>query len=142
MPKELWFTPARLEKAINDALDNQAAKAKADFESTVATWDKKPTFQVAKEDFKRIVFTSDKNYKYLDEGTKVRYVIMIPGFVSKTMPGVLGSRPGRGGVLVHTKNPQPGIKARGWTDIIEKTNQAELTKIVQKLIADTVSGKR
>lgn len=142
MPKELWFTPARLEKAINDALDNQAAKAKADFESTVATWDKKPTFQVAKESFKRIIFTSDKNYKYLDEGTKVRYVIMIPGFIAKTMPGVLGSRPGRGGVLVHTKNPQPGIKARGWTKLIQDKWETELPKTVQKAITDTVTGKR
>lgn len=55
-------------------------------------------------------------WRFLDEGTRVRYAIMSRDFKAKTMPGVLGSGPGRGGrVFIDVNNPQPGIKARGWS---------------------------
>lgn len=54
-------------------------------------------------------------WRWLDEGTEVRYAIMSSDWKSKTTPGVIGSGPGRGRkVFVDVNNPQPGIKARGW----------------------------
>ena len=109
MPKELWFSPGRLEKAINKALDSAALGAKADFEATIATWEHKPSFQITKDGFKRIVFTKSEIYKDLNDGTKERHVIMTPGLQAKTIPHKLTSRVGKGGVLAFTKRPMPGI---------------------------------
>jgi len=41
---------------------------------------------------------------------------MTHDFRAKTMPGILGSNPGMGGLLyVSTQNPHPGIEGRHWT---------------------------
>lgn len=66
-----------------------------------------------------IVTTEDKRYKFVDEGTKVRYATMSPNFVAKTKPKSLTAGRGRGGVLFVNKNrPRPGIKARGFTKLV------------------------
>lgn len=53
---------------------------------------------------------------WLDEGTKVRYATMTPGFIPKTRAGQLQSWQGKGKMLfVNKKHPRPGIKARKFT---------------------------
>lgn len=58
---------------------------------------------------------------WLDEGTKVRYAHMTPGFVPKTRPGQLNSWAGKGKMLfVNKKRPLPGIKARKFTKALRE----------------------
>ena len=58
---------------------------------------------------------------WLDEGTKVRYAVMTPGFVPKTRSGQLNSWKGKGKMLfVNKKRPRPGIKARKFTKALAK----------------------
>lgn len=95
-------------------------KARPSFDQTVQTWSgaSKPDFQ---SDYRRegddeigeIVAEDDRIYRFVSEGTKVRYGTMTPGFVPKTQPGRIAAQAGRGGLsYVSIARPRPGIKAR------------------------------
>lgn len=93
------------------------------FKKTTRTWRGKPewvkkirrTPGVIEGDF----YTLSDIYRFISEGTKVRYATMTPDFVAKTVSGWTGSRPGRGGLLFINKNrPRPGIKARLFPETI------------------------
>jgi len=72
-------------------------------------------------------------FKWLDEGTRVRYATMSQDWKSKTKPGVLKSGRGRGRVLfVNKRRPRPGIKARGWTELIMKRRRRPFTDAMIK----------
>jgi hypothetical protein len=75
--------------------------------------------------------TGDKGYwkwRWLDEGTRVRYALMMKGFRAKTRVGELNSWAGaKGPVLMKNgrpvllmNNPRPGIKKRKWTQTLQK----------------------
>lgn len=67
------------------------------------------------------VTTDDMRYKFVDLGTKVRYATMSPDFQAKTKVNSLTARRGRGGLLfISKKRPRPGIKARGFTKLVQK----------------------
>lgn len=60
-------------------------------------------------------------YRWLDEGTRVRYATMTKGFVPKTRAGELHSWAGKGKMLfVSRKHPRPGIKARKFTKTLQR----------------------
>jgi hypothetical protein len=62
-----------------------------------------------------------KKYKFLDDGTRVRYAHMSKGFVPKTRSGQLNSWVGKGKLLfINKKRPLPGIKARHFTVALRK----------------------
>ena len=66
------------------------------------------------------VETDDLIYFFLTRGTSVRYATMTPNFQSKTVPGRLSTRGGRGGVwFINKRQPRPGIKARNF-DILAR----------------------
>jgi hypothetical protein len=93
------------------------------FQKTVRTWQSKPDFEyeidVNDNVIQATVFTNDKIYYFLDRGTRRRFATMTKGFVSKTQPGVIGSRVGIGGrAYVNRRVPRPGIEPRRWTDTI------------------------
>lgn len=64
------------------------------------------------------VSTGDEIYKFLTRGTAVRYVVMSRDFISKTRPGVIPSRAGRGGVGRVAADPMPGIEARDYDKLV------------------------
>lgn len=109
-----------------------------DFKRTVRTWQHKVTFS-SKVDFVggvRIqVATDDPIYRYIDQGTKVRYATMSPDFEAKTEPQVILSTPGRGGKLfVNKKYPRPGIKARQFTKTIYKSYSKEFRRRIENAL--------
>jgi hypothetical protein len=72
-------------------------------------------------------------FKWLDEGTCVRYATMSQDWKSKTTPGKLKSGRGRGRMLfVNKRRPRPGIKARGWTELIQKRRRRPFTNAMIK----------
>lgn len=72
-------------------------------------------------------------FKWLNEGTRVRYATMSQDWKSKTKPGVLKSGRGRGRMLfVNRRRPRPGIKARGWTELIQKRRKRPFTNAMIK----------
>ena len=115
-----------------------APKIQKDFEKTVATWKEKPEFKTeiavgnaagkvarkanvthAQSGVAISVTTDSDIYRFVDEGTKVRYATMSKDFQAKTRPKVIGSRAGRGRKLfVNRKRPRPGIKGRKFSKTI------------------------
>lgn len=78
------------------------------------------------------VTTTDARYKYLDEGTKVRYATMSRDFRAKTKPNSLNASRGRGKLLfVNKRRPRPGIKARNFTKLVHDKWQPEFRKAMQ-----------
>lgn len=58
-------------------------------------------------------------FSLLMGGTDVRYARMTKNFIPKTMPGVIGSRPGRGYRReVDTTRKRPGIEPRDWQKMV------------------------
>lgn len=122
-------------KGSGDAVSNQVFKAMRNqargegltiarlFHRTTATWNHKPEFHIevvnTQLGFEVSVWTDDRIYHYLDEGTNVRYAKMTDDFEPKTTPGFIGSVPGKGGLAyVDPNHPRPGIVAREFTDTI------------------------
>ena len=127
--------------------------ALADFKKTTANWKHKVTFASKvwvggiSKGIEVHVATDDPIYKYIDEGTKVRYAAMSADWKSKTEPDVVGTFPGRGKpVFVPSKRrskhptgrkmkPLPGIKARSFSKHIAKTTQKELSRETKNALA-------
>lgn len=126
--KRLTIDPIRLE-LLNELRKTGTAMRK-DFEKTTQTWEGErpdfgqaislaqggPTLLIEPQGGK-----GAQKWRWLDEGTSVRYATMTPDFQAKTKPRYLGSGRGRGGLMYVNRNrPRPGIKARGWTELIAK----------------------
>jgi hypothetical protein len=97
--------------------------AEVQFQKTTRTWKGKPawTKKITKTPLviEGEVFTESDIYRYVSEGTRIRYATMTPDFVPKTVSGFIGSRAGRGGLLfVNKRRPRPGIKARQFAESV------------------------
>jgi hypothetical protein len=89
------------------------------------------------------VQTDSTIYGFLDKGTRVRRAIMSSDFVSKTTPGSLKTRRGRGGVVfISKKVNRPGIKARRFTETIAKDMETDAPKIIDEHISRAVKLKQ
>ncbi len=116
----------------------------AEMKKTTATWnDTEPTFETEIDgDTLTVGPTDDEDgdiWRYLEEGTEVRYAIMTEDFEPKTTPNVVGSSAGVGGLaFIDLDNPQPGIESRNWTEIIGDELEPKFTKDVQKYLKRTL----
>lgn len=109
------------------------------YRATVRTWDRSVDFSVLLEmggdEWSVTVYTDDRIYQYIDEGTSVRYATMTRNFVPKTRNRVIGSQQGRGGVAyVSTRRPRPGIEAREFSDEIFARRSPIFEARVEKII--------
>lgn len=134
--------PDKFVKLANRVLDDFAKEVTTELESTVATWDTQVGFETESTDESREVFTDSEVYKFVDEGTSPHVIkattgsgLSFPtGFVSKTVPGVIGSR--SGGKFGDFVQPppmsvhHPGTEARDFTGLIQKEKQEKFEKAV------------
>lgn len=130
--------------AIRGALDEVAEDAKKDFEATVETWERQPEFEITGESIiSREVFTQDKIYFFINNGTSVRYATMTPDFQAKTTPRVIGSNRGSGGVhFINRNRPRPGIEARKFDEVIAKKWEKQFPLILQKAVTEATRLSR
>ena len=83
--------------------------------------------------YAREITPDHKEIKFVDFGTKVRRALMSRDFIAKTSPSRLASRRGRGGVVFISKKLRlPGIKARKFSEKIQKTMDREFPAIVSQ----------
>ena len=78
--------------------------------------------------------TTNKIYRFVNSGTRVRRARMIPPFRAKTKVGRLSS--GRGinsGVVVSRRFNLPGIKARNFDVLVLNNTEKEVNKQLRKL---------
>ncbi len=134
---------AQMARVIENTLTAVALDVQVDFGVTVQTWKHKPKFSIKRERYKRTVSTSDKVYKFVTRGTKVRRALMSPDFMPKTRTGWIGSNKGRGGVVFISKRLKlPGIKAREFEETIQAKWKKLMPKVFQRAIDAEVRKRR
>lgn len=97
------------------------------------TWKKRVSFKKTLRTVKLStilrVSTSDKRYRFLNDGTQIRWAIMSPNFQPKSQVRSLVARRGRGGAVIRGRTAmtkrnirpiKPGIKARHFTGEVVK----------------------
>lgn len=111
-------------KASND----MTKRTEREFRKTHQTWnEQRPTWRKdVRVDFTAITWTVETShliYFFLNNGTRVRYAAMTPGFQPKTRVRYIGSSPGFGGFSHLRFVPPPGpngIEGRFWDEEIAK----------------------
>lgn len=97
------FNADGMQKAIGNVLRATAEDAQVDFQRTVATFSKKPTFTVKRDgDFSWTVSTDNQIYYWLTYGTRAHIIRPVnaprlafaANYQRKTIPNVIASRPG------------------------------------------------
>lgn len=134
-------------KARRRALIDAGKQVLPDFKLISKTWKgEKPEYEsVTKEigsrEIELFVGVRDldsqggKKFMWLNDGTKVRYAMMMPGFQPKTARRTFNSSAGQGGVMrVDKSKPLPGIEAREWDEEAMDKWEKPLAKKVQEAI--------
>jgi hypothetical protein len=137
------FDAKAFDRKLTRALLDVTKLIERDYASTVATWDEKPEFKtkftINDKEMSAFVHTTDNVYRFLHDGTSVRYAIMSKSFRPKTRVNRLTSEQGRGGrTHIDVHHPQPGIQARNWTTRIIKIREKKIIKILRNAITGAV----
>jgi len=146
IPKRNRLDPRRMMAAIDRGLDDAAAGALIDFESTSSTWDHQPVYTVKAQKDGRLVGTKDQIWGWLDKGTKAHDIyprnarmLRFPGgpYSAKTRPGFIGSQTGgaSGAIIFRRFVHHPGTKPRGWSTIIAKKWRSRVAQLIQRQIS-------
>lgn len=132
--KHIKVDQIRLE--LLNELRKQGREIRKDLKQVVSTWQNKPDFtdpniSLAGGDAVVMIEPTGnedavKHFKFLDEGTSIRWAVMSRNWRSKTKVRVLQSGAGAGRAVIWGKRamlrrgiaPRPGIKARHWTQTI------------------------
>lgn len=135
--RSIPFDAKRLERIIENTLEEAAKNVKIDFGVTTRTWKKRPEFEIKKpKKFERTISTTNKIYYFISGGTRVRYATMVPGFRSKTVVRRITPRKGKGGVLfISRRIPRPGIEAREFPETIIKKEEKYYKRMFNTAIA-------
>jgi len=134
-----------LNKALVDAAVEVGKGIKQDYEATVETWNDKPNFKQAtkssSDEIVRQTWTTNDIYRYVHDGTTRRYAVLSSDFEPKTIPGFLGSFPGRGGVIrMDYSHPLPGIIARNFTASIAIKRSGKMYPIALRHLRKAVNA--
>ena len=130
------FKADAFDKAFRKTEEDTSRRTVREFKKTHQTWnEQRPTWRRdLRADFTSRgwqVDTSHLIYFFLNDGTRVRYAAMTPGFRPKTRVGFIGSVAGQGGFSHLNLRDPPGpngIDARKWDEAIAK----RMTPIVVK----------
>lgn len=131
---------------IEKALEDEGRDVQKEYRKTVATWKgDKPDFEVVTDitrgDASVLVGPTGSNealrkFKFLDEGTSIRWALMSQDWKSKTRPRRLKGGRGSGKPVIVGRRamqargiaPRPGIEAREWTPTIQKRRRPKFTR--------------
>jgi hypothetical protein len=153
IPRNLGLDEKSINTAVENSLTQTALAIKADFGVTTQTWDNKPVFKIEKSPYKRVIYTENLIYLFLDEGTKKNYPIRPKnapflvfrsrggGYSTKTRSGQIASYPGgkASGHLNKRKEViHPGIEARKFSESIAKKWGNEWPKQMDRALAAVV----
>lgn len=144
------FNADGMQRAISNTLRATAEDAQVDFQRTVATFSKKPTFTVRRDgDFSWTVSTDNQIYYWLTYGTRPHIIrpvnaprlIFATNYKRKTVPNVITSRPGgaygptfygmRDGQAVH----HPGTEATNHDMAIARRYNRKLPEKLRRALS-------
>lgn len=136
---------------ILGALQRYGATVKRDFHETVATWQDPAKFEVkvkyaGGKTFLSVTTLSDK-WRWLNEGTQVRWALMNRNFRPKTAPGRWQSGPGAGDPEPQWRGysmgfPQPGIEPRDWSGQAAERHRDALREELRDAIRAGIQSSR
>jgi hypothetical protein len=140
------------QEIIKNALVAEGKDTEKEYQKTVATWKgDKPHFEsiidITGGDASVLTGPTGSNealrkFKFLDEGTALRWALMSQDWKSKTKPRKIKSGSGRGRPVIVGRRamqargigPRPGIEAREWTETIGKRRKPKFTKRMVRAI--------
>lgn len=131
--------PGVVDRAIQSLAQDEAVPQ---FEKTVATWTRQPTFTPVKTPRGWAVQVAPEYpYGWVNRGTRIRHALMSADWKSKTKPNVISSYAGRGRLLfVSRKITRPGIVARNFQQIILTRMQAHAANRVRDALNEASYG--
>ena len=124
---------ANIENRLLKRITREGEILKNAFERTVRTWSNKPVFEVritkGTNELSVSVSTDSDIYRFVSEGTNVRFATMTKNYKPKTRNRVIGSRRGHPGLaFVNVNRPMPGIKGREFKEEILERRTAPFMK--------------
>jgi hypothetical protein len=140
----LGVRPESIQKVVKVVLEREYRAVEKDYESTVKTWKRQPSFEGEIATNEAIIGTDNKIYGYLENGTPAHPItakrapflaFYRTGFVSKTTPQRLPARRGKKAnqdFRLVKRVKHPGIEARNFSTRIAKRAQRRLKKEVAK----------
>lgn len=141
MPKK-HLDPARYKAAIESAKDEAEIGVIEDYKKTTSTWTHKPRFFSVRARDTVTVFTDDKIYEYVSEGTKPHLIFpkrakalrFAAKSRAKTRPRVIASGQGsKSGKVIFSKGViHPGTTAREFHRIIGEKWSKKYPTIMRK----------
>ncbi len=148
LPKKLIADPAKLSRALTNALNGVAKDIQVDFKVTTQTWSHKPDFPISSPStYRRIVATDDEIYGYVNDGTRPHKILpkgkrlrFNTPFRPKTLPNKIYSGPGsKGSTEVFSRGVNhPGTKARNFDKAIKDKWEKEFPRIMQLAVDSEV----
>jgi hypothetical protein len=138
-----------INKELRTAMKRESGYVLRQYQKFTSTWNHQPDFDVTYlwngDNLEITVFTQDDIFRYIDEGTSIRYATMTPDFVPKTTPGSLNSGNGAGGLAyVSRQRPRPGIQARKISELITHNREIKfgqnLDRAVNRVVNRVWSG--
>jgi hypothetical protein len=125
-------------KSLTDVVDVVAKQfsvdAKKELLQPTSTWNHSVCFEqkiiTTRGKVTVTIFTKDDIYRFLDQGTKVRYATMTPDFSPKTRVRTLSASSGIGGLsYVSLLKPRRGIEAREFTSVVKENQERKLVPL-------------
>jgi hypothetical protein len=130
-------------RILNALLEEGKAMKKTLEEDVTGTWQHEAGFSVPHVQFRGgdaliAIATDDPIFKYLDEGTLVRWAALSSDWVSKTKAsGSLKSGAGKGRVLRRGRKagPHRGIEARNFSERVSQKHGPLLSKRIRDVLS-------
>jgi hypothetical protein len=140
------FNADGMQRAISNTLRATAEDAQVDFQRTVATFSKKPTFTVRRDgDFSWTVSTDNQIYFWLTYGTRPHIIRPVnatrlafaANYQRKTIPNVIASRPGgaSGPTVYATEVMHPGTEATNHDMAIARRYNRKLPEKLRRALS-------
>jgi hypothetical protein len=150
LPKKLLADPAKMARAITNAMNGVAKDIQVDFKVTTQTFKEQVEFVIASPSaYRRTISTVNKIYAFLNDGTPEHDIFPKPGgilrfntpFKPKTLPNRIASGPGSKGtteVISKRGVHHPGTEARAFDKAIQAKWEKEFGVIMQRAIDSEV----
>lgn len=149
IPKKLIADPAKLSRALTNAMNGVAKDIQVDFKTTAQTWTTKPDFPITSPaTYERQIATDDQVYAWVNDGTKEhdirpkgRILRFNTPFTSKTVPNQILSRSGGSGSTpaIARAVHHPGTKPRAFDKAIKAKWDTRFGPIMQRALDSEVS---
>lgn len=149
LPKKLIADPAKMARALTNALNGVAKDIQIDLKVTTQTWRHRVEFPIASPSpYRRTISTDDEIYGYVNDGTRPHIIrpkgggvlVFRTPFVSKTLPNQIMSRAGSTGAdeVIARGVHHPGTTARKFDVAIQQKWDKQFRDIMQRAVDSEV----